>query len=130
MRKINLKKRFGIALLLLLLLFSCAGPGSNHPTGINGINTQLPDTCWLLQDKAYRLRQSARLEYLDKKEIFEGFMELDLKQSRAHLIIFTTLGVTLLNIEIENHSFSFADTTGSKSPGRQEKRFATAVATA
>jgi hypothetical protein len=73
----------------------------------------------------YKLRQSAKLEYQNKQEFFEGFMELDLIQDQAHLVIFTALGVTLINLEIKPHSFNFAD-TGSHN--KREQRFAGAVA--
>jgi len=55
-------------------------------------------------------------------------MELDLKQNRVHLIIFTALGVTLLNLEINHHDFSFPE--NSAAPERGSKRFAQAVANA
>lgn len=62
-------------------------------------------------------------------------MELNLEQQQAHLIIFTALGVTLLDIEIKSRSFGFAKTlinvTDKKpSPSSREKRFAAAVANA
>ncbi len=121
-RKINL--RFKLIPLLFLLLISCTQTLPETGKAI----PQIPETCWLLKPAIYRLRQSAKLEYQDKEEIFEGFMELDLKQNRVHLIIFTALGVTLLDLEINYQDFSFPK--NSAAPNRGSKRFAQAVATA
>ncbi len=116
------------AAFLAVLLFSCAGPQI-----VRQPSPQPPD-CWLLQPVIYRLRQSAQLEYQEKKEMLEGFMELDLTQNRAHLVIFSALGLTLLNIEIERHSYQIAKADcGSKDelpPSRRKQQFAAAVATA
>jgi len=110
--------------LLFLLLISCTQTlpetGKTAP--------QIQGDCWLLKPAIYRLRQSAKLEYQDKEEIFEGFMELDLKQNRVHLIIFTALGVTLLDLEINCRNFSFPE--NSAAPEHGGKRFAKTVATA
>jgi hypothetical protein len=53
-------------------------------------------------------------------------MELDLKQNRAHLVIFTALGVTLLNLEIKPRTFNLPENSGVLEPGR--KFFAQAAA--
>lgn len=109
---------------LLFTLISCCQAVPDKPLLTAEMATPLPAKSWLLQPAIYQFRQSAKLEYQDKEEFFEGFMELDLKQNRAHLVIFTALGVTLLNLEIKPHSFTFA---GSGSHNKQEQRFATAV---
>ena len=114
--------------LLVFLLLSCAGSQTMRQP------SPLPPDCWLLQPVIYRLRQSAQLEYQGKKEMLEGFMELDLTQDRAHLVIFSALGLTLLNIEIERNSYQLAETAGGSGNGaplnRQKQQFAVAVATA
>ena len=110
---------------LLLTLISCCQAVPNRLLQTADITAPLPIDNWLLQPATYRFRQSAKLEYKNKEEFFEGFMTLDLKQNRAHLVVFTALGVTLLNLEIKPHSFTFAD-TGSHN--KQEQRFAAAVA--
>jgi len=120
------KLRFKIIPLFFLLLISCTQPLPKAPPGTVTAPPQIPESSWLLRPATYRLRQSAKLEYQDRKEIFEGFMELDLKQNRAHLVIFTTLGVTLLNLEINPKSFSFPENMAALDPGK--KRFAQAAA--
>ena len=116
------------AAFLVFLLFSCAGSQSIRQL------SPLPPDCWLLQPVTYRLRQSAQLEYQGKKEMFEGFMELDLTHDRAHLVIFSALGLTLLNIEIERDHYQLADTGSSSSeqtpPNRRQQQFAATVASA
>lgn len=116
------------AAFLAFLLFSCAGPQT-----VRQPSPQPPD-CWLLQPVIYRLRQSAQLEYQEKKEMLEGFMELDLTRNRAHLVIFSTLGLTLLNIEIERHSYQIVETDSRAEdeapPNRRKQQFAAAVAAA
>ncbi|MEA3334192.1 MAG: DUF3261 domain-containing protein [Pseudomonadota bacterium] len=119
-----------LGFLLLFSILSCAGssPQTQSP------NSRLPADCWLLQPVAYRLRQSAKLEYRDKQEMLEGFMELDLKQRRAHLVIFNALGLTLLNLEVERHGYELVEATinpKDQSPAnRRKQQFANAVATA
>ena len=115
------------AAFLVFLLFSCAGSQSIRQL------SPLPPDCWLLQPVTYRLRQSAQLEYQGKKEMFEGFMELDLTHDRAHLVIFSALGLTLLNIEIERDHYQLAD-IGSRPeketpPNSRQQQFAETVAT-
>jgi outer membrane biogenesis lipoprotein LolB len=111
---------------ILLILISCSPPvAPDRLRQDENITVSLPAGCWLLQPVTYRLRQSAKLEYQNNEEFFEGFMDLDLKQNQAHLVIFTALGVTLLNLEIKPHNFSFAD-TGSHN--KREQRFAAVVA--
>ncbi|MBN2809552.1 MAG: hypothetical protein JXR80_08695, partial [Deltaproteobacteria bacterium] len=78
-----------LALLLAGLLLSCTNLPRPKPEF-----SPRPPACWLLQPVTYRLRHSAQLEYRGKKEMLEGFMELDLKEDRAHLIIFTSFGLT------------------------------------
>ncbi|MEA3347631.1 MAG: lipoprotein insertase outer membrane protein LolB [Pseudomonadota bacterium] len=116
------------ASLLVLLLFSCAGSQTvQRPS-------PLAPECWLSQPVIYRLRQSAQLEYQGKKEMLEGFMELDLTQDLTHLVIFNALGLTLLNIEIERHRYQLAETDSESEdetpPNRRKQQFAAAVATA
>ncbi len=53
-------------------------------------------------------------------------MELDLKKNRAHLVIFTALGVTLLNIEISSLSFKLPPESNAATGRRHH--FAEAVA--
>jgi len=118
--------RFKIVPLLLLLFISCTQSLPETPPETGKDVPQISENCWLLRPAIYHLRQSARLEYQDKEEIFEGFMELDLKQNRAHLVIFTTLGVTLLNLEINPLNFSLPENSAAFEPGR--KRFAQAAA--
>jgi|GEM_PF-6308572 len=110
---------------LLLTLISGCQVVPNRPLQTADISAPLPADIWLLQPVTYRFRQSAKLEYKNKEEFFEGFMKLDLKQNRAHLVVFTALGVTLLNLDIKPHSFTFA---GTGSHNKQEQRFAAAVA--
>ena len=110
---------------VLLALISCSPVTPIRTPQTESLTAPLPASCWLLQPVTYRFRHSAEIEYQDKKELIEGFMELNLKQNRAHLVIFTALGVTLLNLEIKPHSFTFAD-TGSHN--KREQRFAAAVA--
>jgi len=123
-----LKIKTKLSLLLfpvLLILISCSQTVQDKSLQAQKTAAPLPADCWLLQPVNYRLRQSAKLEFQNREEFFEGFMELDLKQNRAHLVIFTTLGVTLLNLEIKPRSFTFAD-TGSHN--KREQHFAAAVA--
>ncbi len=121
----NTKIKLILALLpTLLILISCGQAVPVRPT-VGDITPQLPAGCWLLQPETYRFRHSAKIEYQNREELFEGFMELDLKQNRARLVIFTALGVTLLNLEIKPHSFTFTD---SNSHNKREQRFAAAVA--
>lgn len=122
----RIKTGLNLALItLLLFLISCSRPASTRPLATENITTSPPKECWLLQPQTFHLRQSAKLEYRDKQEIFEGFIKLDLKQSRAHLVIFTALGVTLLNLEISQNSYSFSN----KDPhNKREQRFASVVA--
>ena len=122
--------RCPLAISLLFILLSCAG--SSPPT--QSPSPRLPDDCWLLQPVVYRLRQSAKLVYQDKQEMLDGFMELDLKQHRAHLVIFSPLGLTLLNIIIKPHAYKLveASTTlkNQPPPDRRKQQFAKMVATA
>ena len=122
-------KRLAASLLAFMLL-SCAGP--LHQAELP--DSPLPANCWLSQPVIYRLRQSARLEYPGKDEILEGFMELDLNQDRAHLVIFSGLGLTLLNIEVERHRYQLVETVTESKDGvtanRRKQQFAAAVATA
>ena len=117
------------AAFLALLLISCAGPPQAELPC-----SPLPTDCWLLQPAIYRLRQSAKLEYQGKTEMLEGFMELDLNRDRAHLMIFNSLGLTLLNIEVERHCYQLANATTKPGdelgPNRRTRQFATAAATA
>ena len=117
------------AFFMAFLLFSCA---SSPQAGLS--HSPRPADCWLLQPVIYRMRQSARLEYQGKKEMLEGFMELDLNRDRAHLVIFNSLGLTLLNIEVEHHRYQLievATRSGDKlEPNRRKQQFAAAVATA
>ena len=117
------------AIFLAGLLLSCAGsPQAGLP------HSPLSTDCWLSQPAIYRLRQSAQLEYQGKQEILEGFMELDLKRDRAHLVIFNALGLTLLNIEIERHGYQLAGAVSKAkdefTPSRRKQQFAASVATA
>ncbi len=61
-------------------------------------------------------------------------MELDLTKDRAQLVIFNALGLTLLSIEIERHSYQLPETvSGSEDEApanRRKQQFAAAVATA
>ena len=61
-------------------------------------------------------------------------MELDLSRNRAHLVIFSTLGLTLLNIEVERHQYQLAKTVTepgeSLTPDLRKQQFAATVATA
>jgi len=122
--------RYLLAISLLFILISCAGssPQTRLP------NSRLPDNCWLLQPVVYRLRQSAKLEYQNKVKMLEGFMELDLKQKRAHLVIFNALGLTLLNIEVEPHSYKLdeaaTDSEDQPPANRRKQQFARMAATA
>jgi len=117
------------ACLLACLLLSCAGLAEREQPG-----SPLPEDCWLQQKVVYRLRHSAKLEYQGKQEMLEGFMELDLKKERAHLIIFNRLGLTLLNLEIEPSGYKFAqsnpDSNREMPANRREQQFAKTVATA
>ena len=66
--------------------------------------------------------------------MLEGFLELDLNRDRAHLIIFSALGLTLLNIEVERHRYQLTKTVTESGdglpPSRRKQQFAAAVATA
>ena len=60
-------------------------------------------------------------------------MELDLKQKRAHLVIFSPLGLTLLNIEVEPHAYKLVEAPTDlkdQPPTRRKQQFAKMVATA
>lgn len=61
-------------------------------------------------------------------------MELDLKQKRAHLVIFSPLGLTLLNIEVEPHAYKLVeastDLKNQPPPDRRKQQFAKMTATA
>ena len=119
-----------LTIFLLFLMLSCAAspPQSQTP------HSRLANDCWLLQPAIYRLRQSAKLEYQNKEEMLEGFMELDLKQKQAHLVIFNALGLTLLNIEVEPHRYQIVeaatDPEDQPPANRRKQQFAHAVATA
>ena len=112
--------------LLFLSLIACAQklPADSSKNG-DAVSKAVAGS-WLMRPAVYRLRQSATLEYRDKKEILEGFMELDTQKNRAHLVIFTALGVTLLDIEIGGHSFKI--TQNSAACDSRKRRFAKAVA--
>ena len=118
-----------IAFFLALLLHSCAGPPQAGPA-----NSPQPADCWLLQPAIYRMRQSAQLEYQGKEEMLEGFMELDLNRGRAHLVIFSNLGLTLLNIEVEPHRYQLIEVASKPGdqlgPNQRKQQFAATVATA
>ena len=121
------KTKTGLNLTLLTALFiltACCRPASNLIPA-EKFSVALPTDCWLLKPVTYQLRHSAELEFQDKQQLLEGFMELDLQQQQAHLAIFTGLGVTLLNLEIKPQSFSFTD---AGSHNRRDQRFAAAVA--
>ena len=66
--------------------------------------------------------------------MLEGFMELDLKQKRAHLVIFSPLGLTLLNIQVEPHAYKLVeastDLKNQPPTDRRKQQFAKMVATA
>ena len=118
-----------ITALLILMLLGCAGaPQKVTPQAPS------PANCWLLQTAVYRLRHSAQLEYQGKQKTLEGFMELDLIKERAHLVIFNSLGLTLLNLEIEPHQYKPAQASTEKrannSPNRREQKFAQLIAVA
>jgi len=119
-----------LAIFLVSMMLSCAG-SQRHSAQTYPL---LPNDCWLSQTAIYRLRHSAKLEYKDKQEILEGFMELDLKRCRAHLAIFNNLGLTLLNIKIEPDRYQLVETsTGTEKEVARNKReqlFASAVASA
>ncbi len=121
------KTKTGLSLTLLTALFvltACCRPASNL-IPVEKFSATLPIDCWLLKPVTYRLRHSAELEFQNKQQLLEGFMELDLRQQQAHLVIFTGLGVTLLNLEIKPQSFSFTD---AGPHNRRDQRFAAAVA--
>ena len=130
MKKLWLSTSRNLATFLLaLLLLSCAGLASEELS-----QKPAPPGCWLLQPVVYRLRHSARLEYHGKQEMLEGFMELDLKRERAHLVIFNSLGLTLLNLEIEPDYYklvqSNAESKKVATPNRREQQFSKTVAAA
>ncbi len=125
MERSKIKIKLNLILLPALLILIACTQTAPVRLATENFKPPLPANCWLLQPEGYKLRQSAKLEYKNSEEFFEGFMELDLQQNRAQLVIFTALGVTLLNLEIKPHSFTFANTGPHNI---REQHFAAAVA--
>lgn len=114
-----------IGSLLTLLLSSCAQAPQKKLSF-----AAPPKACWLLQPQVYRLRHSAQLEFQGKQEMLQGFMELDLQNEQARLVIFNSLGMTLLNLEVEPDNYKLSKNKKIKPSGRREQQFAKLVASA
>ena len=118
-----------ITTLMAILLLGCAGAPQKE-----NLQVPPPADCWLLQPLVYQLRHSAQLEYQGKQEMLEGFMMLDLIKEQAHLVIFNSLGLTLLNLKIKPHQYKLAEASienrKKSAINRTEQKFAKIVAAA
>jgi len=82
---------------------------------------------WLQERGRYQLQHLAEIDYSRHRENLRGFMELDLDRGRAHLIVCNSLGLTMLNLIIDEQGFSSGAFDHESRQTDQRERFFTAA---